>query len=160
MYNLCLNYLQNVEEAEEITQDTFVKVYHSLSTFQGKSGISTWIYRIAINLCKDHIRSKSTQKRFGFLTSLFHPVSNEPVHHVDFDHPGILLENKESLETLFSFINALPESQKTAILLVRMEGLPQQEASEIMQISVKALESLLQRAKATIEKNYGSKRRI
>ena len=64
VFNVALNYLQNVEDAEEITQDVFVKVYHSLDNFNQKSSHKTWIYRITINQCLDFIKQKNSQKRF------------------------------------------------------------------------------------------------
>ena len=64
VYNLALNYLQNVEDAEEITQDVFIQINNSLSKFQEKSSLKTWIYRITINKCLDFIKHKNSQKRF------------------------------------------------------------------------------------------------
>lgn len=151
--------MQNTEDAEEITQDVFVKVHGSLASFEGRSGLGTWIYRITINLCKDFIKARSRQKRFGIFTALFHPITNEPVHYTNFDHPGVQLESKEEVEKLFAVINGLPENQKTAILLVRMEGLSQKEVADIMEMSVKGVESLLSRAKENIEKKYPRERR-
>lgn len=60
------------------------------------------------------------------------------------------MENKEATERIFSLINDLPEKQKTALILSKIEGLPQKEISEIMKMNVKAVESLIQRAKATL----------
>ena len=63
-------YLQNQEDAEEITQDVFVQVYHSYAKFEGKSSLKTWIYRICINKSLDYIKYKNSKKRgfifFGF----------------------------------------------------------------------------------------------
>jgi RNA polymerase sigma-70 factor (ECF subfamily) len=58
VYNLALHYVQNSQDAEEITQDVFVSVYQSLATFKESSTISTWIYRMAINKSLDYIKSK------------------------------------------------------------------------------------------------------
>ena len=64
VFNVALNYLQNVEDAEEITQDVFVKVYHSLDNFNQKSSHKTWIYRITINQCLDFIKQKNAFDHF------------------------------------------------------------------------------------------------
>ncbi|WP_245803639.1 RNA polymerase sigma factor [Algoriphagus marinus] len=99
------------------------------------------------------MKAKKSKKRFGFLTSLFGSDSNEPIHDVGLaNHPGIELEDRESLEKLMLIIQNLPEKQKTAIILTKIEDRPQQEVAEIMGTSVKAVESLIQRAKAQIEK--------
>jgi len=154
VYNLALNYLQNPEDAQDITQEVFVKIYQHFEKHDpATASFKTWIYRITINQCLDLIRSKKAKKRFGFITSLFQKDSGEPVHEaIHFDHPGIATEDKEELQQLFSAINELPESQKTALILTRIEDRPQKEAAEIMNTSVKAVESLLQRAKQTLAK--------
>jgi RNA polymerase sigma factor (sigma-70 family) len=150
VYNLALNYVQNHEDAQEITQDVFVSVHNSLSKFRHEANTATWIYRITINRSLDYIKAKKRKKRFGFLTSLFSddPGSgHDPLH---FDHPGVQLEQKESLSKIFSYINGLPENQKTALLLSKTEQKSQAEVAEIMGISVKAAESLIQRAKTNL----------
>lgn len=163
VFNTALHFLQHREEAEDITQDVFVEVYQSLAKFKEQSSVSTWIYRITVNKCLDHLRAKKRQKRFGFITNLFHPETGEILHEIShFDHPGIELEKKEKARFLFRAIEQLPENQKTAFILWHIEELPQKEIAEIMQSSVKAVESLLQRAKANLrkelEKHYPERR--
>ncbi len=153
VFNLALQYVQNTEDAEEITQDTFVAVYQSISMFKAESKISTWIYRITINKSLDFIKAKNRKKRFAFFTSLFHEDSNEVRYDkASFDHPGVQLENKEAIETIFNHINKLPANQKTALLLNKLEGKRVAEIGEIMGFSNKAVESLIQRAKANLAK--------
>lgn len=148
VFNLALNYGQNYEDAQEITQDVFVSVHKSLDKFRHEANVSTWLYRITINRCLDVIKSRKRKKRFGFIISLFDSSENEHIPH--FNHPGILLEHKETLTTLFQYINQLPDNQKTAILLSKTEQKSHAEVAEIMGISPKAAESLLQRAKTNL----------
>jgi RNA polymerase sigma-70 factor (ECF subfamily) len=157
VFNLALQYVQNTEDAEEITQDVFLTVHKSLKLFQQNSEIHTWIYRIAINKSLDFIKAKNRKKRFAFITSLFHDDGNElkNLGH-NFNHPGILLEQKEALESLFQHINALPDNQKTALILSKLEQKSQKEVAEIMKLSTKAVESLLQRAKTNLAKKINS----
>lgn len=157
VFNLALQYVQNTEDAEEITQDVFLTVHQSLKLFQQNSEIQTWIYRIAINKSLDFIKAKNRKKRFAFITSLFHDDGNElkNLGH-NFTHPGILLEQKEALESLFRHINALPDNQKTALILSKLEQKSQKEVAEIMNLSTKAVESLLQRAKTNLAKKINS----
>lgn len=153
VYNLALQYVQNIEDAEEITQDVFVSAYHHLDSFNHDSKISTWLYRITINKSLDFIKAKKRKKRFGFLTSLFHEDSSDVKYEVsDFNHPGIMLEQKEELENIFKNINSLPDNQKTALILLKIEEKSQKEAAEIMEITPKAVESLFQRAKNNLKK--------
>ncbi len=157
VYNLALHYVQNIEDAEEIMQDVFLKVHQSLDSFKEKSSISTWLYRITINQCLDFIKSKNRQKRFAFITSLF-SVKGDDVRQdaVERHHPGIQLENKEALENLMKHINNLPDQQKTALILHKIEQKTQVEVGDIMTLSAKAVESLIQRAKINLSKNIES----
>jgi RNA polymerase sigma-70 factor, ECF subfamily len=160
VFNICLHYLLNREDAGDITAEVFVKVYQRYHQYNaGNASLKTWICRIAINQCLDFLKAKKTKKRFGFLSSLFHQHSNEPISDaVAFDHPGVDAENKEALQNLLQIIYTLPENQKTAIILNKIEDRPQKEVAEIMNMSVKAVESLLQRAKQSIQKKLtGSK---
>jgi RNA polymerase sigma factor (sigma-70 family) len=155
VYNLALSYVQNSEDAEEITQDVFIAVHQSISSFKAQANIKTWIYRIAINKSLDFIKAKKRQKRFSHLTSLFFENSSEIKHQdSDFKHPGIILEEKEALIHLFKIINQLSDNQKTVVILSKIENKSQKEIAEIMNLSVKAIEALFQRAKKNIEKKY------
>jgi len=153
VYNTALSYVQNVPDAEEVTQDVFVEVHRSLHAFEQKSSLSTWVYRIAVNKSLDRLRSKARTKRFAFVTHLFDPESNQQrFDQTDFVHPGVRLEQKETAAALFKAIGALPENQKTAFILTRVEQLSQAETASVMNIGIKALESLLQRAKENLKK--------
>ena len=141
--------MQNTEDAEDITQEVFIEVFHSLEKFKRESSLSTWIYRITVNKSLDYLRKKKRKKRFGFMTSLFHKETGEVSIDIGhFDHPGVLLENKEKAKVLFGMIDLLSENQKTAFILFHLEELSQKEIAAIMHISPKAVESLIQRAKA------------
>lgn len=80
----------------------------------------------------------------------------------DFEHPGVLMENKENTKALFKAIHTLPNQQKTAFILSFVEELPRQEVADVMEVSLKAVESLLQRAKKNmrpeLEKLYPHRR--
>jgi RNA polymerase sigma factor (sigma-70 family) len=159
VFNLALQYVQNREDAEEITQDVFVSVHRSLHKFDNRSLHSTWIYRIAINKSLDYLRAK---KRRNFFSKLFPLTFNsvEQSQQTMFNHPGVDLEEKENLQRLFNCLNSLPEKQKTALILMRIEGKSQKETAEIMKLSPKAVESLVQRGKKNmsdlLKKNEGS----
>ncbi len=158
VFNLALNYVQQKEDAEDITQEVFVKLHQNLHKYDaGAASLKTWLYRITINQCLDFVKARQTKKRFGFITTLFSKESNEPLAEaIQFNHPGIAAEDREALQQLFTIINTLPHNQKTALLLTRMDGRPQSEVAEIMNLNIKAVESLLQRAKSAIEKKWAA----
>ena len=153
VFNTAISMVQDHGMAEDITQEVFITVYKSLLSFNGRSGMSTWIYRITVNKCLDHLRAGNRKKRLGLISSLFHKDTGEEIHSKPhFDHPGILLEQKEKARYLFEAIESLPETQKTVFVLAHVEELLQKDIAEIMNLSVKAVESLLQRAKNNLRK--------
>lgn len=156
VYNVALNYLQNKEDAEEITQDVFVQVHHSIAQFNKNSELKTWIYRITINKCLDFIKRKSSKKRlflFGKKSENVFELQNIS----NFEHPGILLENKEKAEMLYGVINELSENQKAAFILSKMDGLSNPEISVILEVSISSVESLIFRAKSSLKEKLSKK---
>lgn len=156
VYNLALHYLLNTEDAEEITQDVFVKVHRSLHNFEERSALRTWIYRITINESLDFIRRKNSKKRF-FSLGRGAATETEYLKLPSYEHPSALLEQKENTAILFEAINKLGESQRTAFLLSKVDGVPNAEIASIMQTSVSAVESLLFRAKKALREILSKK---
>jgi RNA polymerase sigma-70 factor (ECF subfamily) len=152
VFNTALSYLQNTQDAEELTQDVFIEVFNSAGKFKGDSAISTWIYRITVNKSLDKIKYQKRRKRFAVITSIFSPDSAElAIDTPDFIHPGIEIELKERSQLLFKALNDLPENQKTAFILSKIELLSQKEISEIMKTTVSSVESLIFRAKQNLK---------
>ncbi|TAL48420.1 MAG: RNA polymerase sigma factor [Chitinophagaceae bacterium] len=152
VYNTVLGIVQNETEAEDITQDVFIKVFENISSFKGESKFSTWLYKIATSKALDFLRSRKRKKRFGFMKSLFGNGHEEEPQLADFYHPGVKLDNKERSVVLFKAIGKLPENQKAAFTLHKLEGLSYQEISEVLNTTVSAVESLMSRAKVNLRK--------
>lgn len=143
VYNVSLNYLQNLEEAEEATQDIFVKIYRKIEGLQEQSSLKTWMYRITINHCLDVIKSKKIRMRVLFSRQ------NKEDDSIEFNHPGVVLEQKEAVSEI---LNQLPPKQKAALLLKVIDGLSQKEIAEVLDLSEKAVESQLSRARVNMKK--------
>ncbi len=152
VYNTAIGIVQNAEDADDIAQEVFIQVYQSVNSFKGESKFSTWLYRITISKALDHEKKKKRKKRFAFVQSLFGDASEEKIHPPDFHHPGIVLENKERASELFNALKQIPESQRTAFTLHKLEGLSYQEVAEIMNTTLYAVESLMGRAKGNLKK--------
>ena len=152
VFNTSLGVVQNTEDAEDVAQEVFVQVYESINQFKGDSKFSTWLYRIAVTKSLDHLRKKKRKKRFAFLQSLFGANEEEVIHTPDFHHPGVGLENKEKAAVLFKAIEKLPDNQKTAFTLHKLEGLSYQEVADVMETTVSSVESLMHRAKGNLKK--------
>jgi RNA polymerase sigma-70 factor (ECF subfamily) len=153
VYNTALGIVQNAEDAEDIAQEVFVQVHQSVSSFKGESKFSTWLYRITVTKSLDHERRKKRKKRFAFVRSLVGDQNEIVVNPPDFHHPGVVLDNKEDASVLFRAIAALPENQRVAFTLNKVEGLSYQEVSEVMKTTVSSVESLMHRAKNNLKKN-------
>lgn len=144
VFNTALHYTQRREDAEEITQDVFLNIHRYSTSFKGNASVSTWIYRITVNSALNFIKRKKRFSIFRFTDKL-----PEEKH---FEHPGIAMEDRATLEPIYREINKLPDSQKTAFVLSFIEELPRQQVADIMELSLKAVESLLQRAKNNLRK--------
>lgn len=153
VYNTALGIVQVPSDAEDIAQEVFVQVYQSISSFKGDSKFSTWLYRITITKSLDHERRKKRKKRFAFVKSLFGEDSEVVIHPPDFNHPGVLMDKKEDAATLFQAIKELPDNQRIAFTLHKVEGLSYQEVSEVMNTTVSSVESLMHRARTNLRKS-------
>ncbi len=152
VYNTVLSIVQNDEDAEDITQEVFVQVHQSVSLFKSDSKFSTWLYRITITKALDHEKRKKRKKRFAFVQSLFGEKEETQYHPIEFNHPGVQLENKEKAGELFKVLQQIPNNQRIAFTLNKIEGLNNQEIAAIMNTSFYAVESLLARAKTNLKK--------
>ena len=143
-YGLAYRYTASREEAEDIIQTAFVKLWENPDAWNPRKGakFTTWFYRIVLNLCLD--RGK---KRKEFIVSESFEARDEN-RNQERDVAG-----GEERELLAKEITALPSRQKTALILCFYEDLSHENAAKTMNVSVKALQSLLMRAKTTLKRN-------
>jgi RNA polymerase sigma-70 factor (ECF subfamily) len=141
-YRLAYRYLQNKAAAEDVVQDAFLKLWENPMIWQPQrnSKFTTWFYRVVVNLCLDVRKRKET-----VALDEENPLvdDREPV-----DEAMVRIEEQRALERE---IAALPERQRTALNLCFDEGLSNQEAAEVMGVKLKALQSLIMRAKTTLK---------
>jgi RNA polymerase sigma factor (sigma-70 family) len=142
--NLAYHLTGNKEDAEDITQEVFLAVFNGLPNFKGASEISTWIYSITVNKCKEKTRRDLRQKRKGF---------HVPLEKVDFflsaqNTDAVLINGEE--ETRMR--NILPENQRIAFTMFTMEDFTYLEIAQSMNLSISAVESLLFRARVNLKK--------
>lgn len=149
IYKLCLFYVDNNEqEAEELTQDVFVKVLKKQSTFKGEAGIYTWIYRIAVNTLVNYINRKKIVAFISFETTPeVKEESADPAEQLEQDQ-----DRKQKIEKLQHCIARLSNREKTAFFLFHYQQLKQKEIAGIMKTSVSAVESLIHKAKNKLKK--------
>lgn len=153
VFNKCLSFVPNREDAEDIAQEVFVEVFKSIKNFKGEAKLATWIYRITTNKCLEFIRKRNTKKRFAFMQTLL--GNQQPIdkmnYFTEFNHPGVQLERKEQSEYLFRAIDQLPENQKVVFTMHKIDGMSYKEVSAITQKSISSVESLMFRAKKNLQ---------
>ena len=149
VYNTCLGFLKNEEEAQDLAQEVFINIFQHLARFKGDASLSTWIYRIAVYKCLEQIRKSRRLKRQGNILEM-DSKTDKIISTNPFYHPGVELENKERATILFGAIDQLAEPQKIAFTLHKVEGLSYEEISKIMEKSLSSIESLMHRAKMNL----------
>ena len=152
VFNTALSFVYNRQDAEDITQEVFLKVFEAYDSFNGRSSASTWIYRITINTCIDFLNAKKATKRKGILVRFFggsegQQAENEISHFV---HPGIILEQKDNARMLFKAVDLLSYKEKTVYILAKIEGLSHAKIADVMKLSIPSVESILFRANTNL----------
>ncbi len=146
VFHTCLGFVNNEDDANDLTQEVFIKVYKNLSNFQRKSKFSTWLYRITINTAINQVRKSK-------IKHLFIQVDSEEVSSLisSSEKSDEQLINKEEQQRINQILNKLPTNQRKAFVLSQYQELSNKEISEIMEISVKAVESLIFRARTNLK---------
>lgn len=148
VYRLALRMLNNAQDAEDILQETFLKAFRHIDSFDGRSKVSTWLYRIATNEALMFLRRKHPD-----MISIDEPIDTleaeqEPVQIVDWrSMPEEELLSSEGRAALNRAADNLPASLKIAFLLRDVEGLSTNEAAEVLNLSETAVKTRLSRAR-------------
>ena len=156
IYNTALGILQSKEDAEEVAQDVFIKIFQSIEQFDAKSSLSTWVYRITTNKALDALRNKKRKSPWSVFVNFFGDSGELEHTAVDFVHPGVLLEQQENAKILFKAIEKLPDRQKAVFVLHKVEELSYQEIADTLELSLSAVDSLMSRARANLKEHLKS----
>lgn len=147
--NTCYRFLLDRQDAEDISQEVFIEVFQSIRNFRGESKLSTWIYRIAVTKSLDEIKKCKRKKYMSSIGKILH--LDEIAHWLSGGAmPDKSLNEKERLNDVYSALNTLPDNQRIAFTLSKIDGYSNNEIAEIMTTSVIAVESLIYRAKNNI----------
>jgi RNA polymerase sigma factor CnrH len=149
LFRFVLRHVHNEADALELAMETFVRAYFNIGKFRPAAKFTTWLYHIALNLCRDHLRSRAY--RDSLQTASFDVPAREG------EDPDLLLatdrgpdqkaDRREELIALEKAISELPEDLKTAFTLTALEDRPQAETAELLGISLKAVEMKVYRAR-------------
>ena len=151
--NTCYRFLNNKEDAEDLTQEVFLEVYKSISSFRGESKISTWIYRIAVTKSLDFIRKKKRKKRFTILKRVFSDdtIKSEIPDKTNLN-PVKKVEEQDRIRILNEALESLPQNQRAAFTLSKYDEMSYKEIAEILNTTIPSVESLIHRAKNKLKK--------
>lgn len=150
IYNLAYRMMGNQEDASDILQEAFLQSFRKLDTFKGESDFSTWIYRIAVNLCLMKKRKEKGRRVISLDAPVLYQRQKELRTVVPDDwskNPLASLENKELKKKLAEAIKELPADYRTVFLLREAQGLSNEEAAKVLKVSVAAVKSRLHRAR-------------
>lgn len=156
--NLIYRFIGDRMQAKDVAQEVFIRIWQSAKNYEPKAKFTTWIYRITANLCFNELKSSRRKKWFSFNWSdengehtIEEALSDNAPSAED------LLLQKERSRQISNALQSLPDNQRMALVLKRYDDLSYQEIAEIIGCSVSAVESLLVRAKRTLQeklKNY------
>lgn len=152
VFSIIYRFLGDRAEAEDLSQEVFLRVYRTCGRYEPTAKFSTWLYRIATNISLNAIRNRSR----------FHPLSIEvrPDDSDDFQReiaddstpaPGASMAADELSQVVLSAVEALPEQQRVAIILNKYEGMSYEDIASILACTVMAVKSLLSRARSNLK---------
>jgi len=152
VFNTIYSIIGNTEEAEDITQEVFLKVYTKAGSFKGKSSFSTWLYRITVNRCVDEIR-KRNNKIISYETEFDEEEKLKLKNILASKEADITeeLRKKELEDIIQKAMNSLPEKYRIILTLKEIEGLSYNEISQIMKISLAKVKIWLFRARQKLK---------
>ena len=153
VYNTVYRFFNNSEDAMDITQEIFIKVYTSLHSFREDSSFSTWIYRIAVNTCIDFLRKKKDET-LPIKDEM--PLGNDLKHSSYTQLPEDFVEKQELKEVLLKAINTLPKEQRICVILRDIQGFSYTEMSDILMCSLGTIKSRLSRGRRALREKLKS----
>lgn len=157
VFNLCKKMLGNYEEALDVSQDIFLKLYESIESFRHEAKFSTYLYRITLNFCKNRLRSlRRYQKSEAFcLDDPIDTAEGEVKRELASKDPSPRdnLEAKEKQKVILNALEALKEEYKEIIVLKEIEGLKYEDIAEILGIDLGTVKSRLSRAREALKQN-------
>jgi RNA polymerase sigma-70 factor (ECF subfamily) len=153
LLRLCMGFLHDEEDAKDIVQDVFIEVFQSVGKFRKEASLSTWLYRIAVNKSLNQIKKDRNRKLFAGINSVL-PLKREAVSDIADESMGSdrRIEKEERAKAVRKAIGQLPENQRIAFILSKYQDLPYSDISDVMGISLSAVESLIHRAKLGLQR--------
>jgi RNA polymerase sigma-70 factor (ECF subfamily) len=158
IFNLILRYISDREEAEDLTQETFVNAYKSFPGFRGECKIHTWLCQIALNQCKNRFRQRDRRRTMEG-PSLDAPTggggdeNSRPMEIADWDQsPQEVLERKETYRYVLKAIESLPDEYRRVIILCDLQQLTYQQIAQATGLSLEAVKTRIHRGRLMLRR--------
>jgi RNA polymerase sigma-70 factor (ECF subfamily) len=151
--NLIYRFIGDRTQAKDLAQEVFLRVWQAARSYEPKAKFTTWLYRITANLCFNELKSSRRKKWFSFHQSSDDQRGNTIEETLSDSAPSAedLLLEKERSRHISDVLQSLPDNQRMALVLKRYDALSYAEIAQIIGCSVSAVESLLVRAKRTLQ---------
>lgn len=150
VYNIVIPMIQNKEDAKDVSQEVFIKIYKNIHTFQGNSSIGTWIYSIALNTAKDYLRKKNA-------------IKESPLSENDADNssdPQMIMDKTEAGFQLSEAMDRLQETEKEIIVLKDIMGFSYEEIASTLHLNLGTVKSRLSRARCSLRESLKINREV
>lgn len=153
LHHFVCRFVGNASVAEELVQEIFFKIYRAADNYQPRGRFTTFLYRVATNHCLNEVRRADYRTRFESIEQSGDDKDGGPMELPDSNRPNAetLLWGQRLGQEIQAILNGLPENQRAALLLHRLEGLSYQDIAEALELSVGAVKSLIHRAKKTLK---------
>jgi len=154
VYGIAFGMLHQSEDAMDVTQEVFIRVHSYLNHFKGASSLYTWLYRIAINLCIDHLRKTGKYQTVDYDDSMGHDHEGDPGELLPSSadlNPGKILARKELRIMIENALQGLSPNHRAVLLMREVDGLSYSEMADIMHCSQGTIMSRLFHARRRMQ---------
>lgn len=152
-YSIAFRYLRDKEDAMDVLQESFIKIYRHLSKFNFESSFDTWVYRIVINTCNDLLKKAKSRPPSE---SIY--MNHESNYHVEIADKGLLPEEKlikkEESAYILECLDKLQQEQREILILRDIQGFSYEEISGLLKINLGTVKSRISRARENLKKIY------
>lgn len=158
VYSLAIGMVRNQDDALDVVQDGFIKAHRYLDRFEGASSFYTWLYRIIMNLCIDHIRKQRRARHVDFDDALDHRQAEAPVGEdallprILGENPGKALVRKEIREHIDLALSELSDNHRAVLIMRELDGMSYEEMAETMQCAKGTIMSRLFHARKNMQR--------
>lgn len=158
VFNIALRMVGNREDASDLAQEVFIRIFKSLKSFKEESQFSTWVYRITTNVCLDHIRKNKKTNNVSLEEEIELSENSVKKQYSDASpSPDIIAERNEVRRIISSAVRLLPEDHRSVIVLRDIQGFSYEEISKILNCPEGTVKSRLNRARQILRERLGDK---